>query len=301
MGRLTDLGAVVLCGGQSSRMKFPKAMLPFGNKRMLTHITDLIRVEIEHITVVAYPDQTLPELNHEIQVVHDTVAFQGPLSGILSGFQTSGQPDWLFVTATDAPLLKLDLVSYLFEIAQQSDYDVVMPFDGKYHYPLTAIYKRRPVLQKVEELLNEQRYRPVFLLESLSHQLISVDDLRGVDPNLDSFKNINSRNEYRTLLKSNHLEIPAEFQAPNIRIEFYGITRLLTKTSITTIQADNTTELIEIMAQTYPDLIGTVIVKQRLHPAFRLVRNTTDFIENDDSVTLNEGDTIMVINADAGG
>lgn len=301
MGPLKDLGAVVLCGGQSSRMKFPKAMLTFGNKRMLTHITDIIREQIEHITVVASPDQTLPELNQAIQVVHDTVAFQGPLSGILSGFQTEDQPDWLFVMATDAPLLNLNLVSYLFEIAQKSDCDIVMPFDGKYHYPLTAIYKRRPVLQKVEELLNEQRYRPVFLLESLSHRLISVDDLRSVDPNLDSFKNINNRNEYRTLLKSNHLEIPAEFQAPNIRIEFYGITRLLTKTSTTTIQAENTTELIEIMAETYPELIGAVIVNQRLHPAFRLVRNATNFIENDDSVTLNEGETIMVINADAGG
>lgn len=300
MGRITNLGAVILCGGQSSRMGYPKALLPFGDKTLLTHMIDLLAQRVENITVVASPQQILPPLDPEIKVVYDQVAFQGPLSGMLTGFESTDQSEFLFVTATDTPLLQWQVVKHMYDRSVENHYDIVIPYNGQHHYPLTAIYHRETVLHKIKELLGSRRYRPVYLMEDLFHLKVLLDEFRSIDPDLASFRNLNSRADYRELLNTLNMEVPKEFDPPEIQVEFYGVTRLLIGSANTHVLADDTDALTDCLSLKFPSLIGTVIVDGKLHPAFRFVKNASEFL-SEGRVGLKQGDSIMLIHADAGG
>ena len=45
-------------------------------------------------------------------------------------------------------------------------------------------------------LLAEKRLRPLFLVEELKARIVTEDELRDVDPTLESFRNCNTPEEY---------------------------------------------------------------------------------------------------------
>ena len=63
-----EKGAIILCGGKSSRMGRDKATLPFGSEVMLQRVIRLVSqvVNVHRIVVVAAPGQALPEKADEL-------------------------------------------------------------------------------------------------------------------------------------------------------------------------------------------------------------------------------------------
>src|SRR3954471_21362428 len=82
-------GAVILCGGKSSRMGQDKAALPFGPETMLQRVARLISevVDPKNLVVVAEADQSLPVLPVGVTVAHDSRQFRGPLEGLATGLR----------------------------------------------------------------------------------------------------------------------------------------------------------------------------------------------------------------------
>ena len=82
-------GAVILCGGQSSRMGRDKATLPFGPELMLQRVIRIIAgvVESTAIVIVAAPDQILPDLPKNVIVTRDEHPGRGPLEGLAGGLR----------------------------------------------------------------------------------------------------------------------------------------------------------------------------------------------------------------------
>src|SRR3954454_8053425 len=78
-------GALILCGGKSSRMGYPKALLPFGPELMLQRVVRLLGEVVAPMVVVAAPDQVLPILPRGVLVARDERAGRGPLQGLLAG------------------------------------------------------------------------------------------------------------------------------------------------------------------------------------------------------------------------
>jgi len=299
MALIPRFGAIILCGGQSRRMGFSKALLPFGKKTMIENAIDILDQIASEIVVVASPDQILPDLGSKIKIVRDPIAYQGPLTGMQSGLRRiSDQIDSVFITATDSPLLKPELIHHLSN--QSENFDLVMPFDGKYYYPLTSVYKVKPVLEKVNQLIREDRHRPFFLMEALDSKTIHVNELKEFDPNLDSFRNINTPADYRNILRITNMTIPEEFMAPAVNVEFYGVPRLITKVANATLEAENLAELISELSRNFPQLKGPVIVNETLHPAYRLMRGTSEFLM-DLQTPLVANDKILILAVDAGG
>ncbi|MCG8449481.1 MAG: molybdenum cofactor guanylyltransferase [Pirellulales bacterium] len=189
-------GAIVLCGGKSSRMGYPKAMLPFGQERMLQRVVRLVSTVVtpEHIVVVAAPRQELPPLPREVTVAHDRREGRGPLEGLAAGLATLGKRvDAAYATSCDVPLLLPQLVVQMFELL--GDYDVAVPQDEKFHHPLAACY-RVSVLQQVENLLAADRLRPQFLFDEVNTRKVPVEALRTVDAELASLRNLNTPDDY---------------------------------------------------------------------------------------------------------
>ena len=195
-----EQGAIILCGGKSSRMGRDKATLPFGPEQMLQRVVRLLGqvVDLGKIVVVAAPGQTLPELPVGVSVAHDSRQARGPLEGLAAGLRSlSGRADAVYATSCDVPLLVPSFVERMFDLL--GEYDIAVPRDGQHHHPLAAVY-RLTVLAHVQKLLDADRLRPRFLFDEVNTREVPVEELRSVDPQLSTLENLNHPEDYRAAL-----------------------------------------------------------------------------------------------------
>lgn len=203
--------AIVLCGGKSSRMGYPKWKLPFGGETMLQRILRIVGDTAQTRVVVTAPGQTVLELGHGVHVVADAREDRGPLEGIYAGLAAvPAYVEAAFVTSCDAPLLRPEFISKLFD--QLGPYDAVVPREEKFHHPLAAVYRPsvRPVIGKLLE--NDQR-RPIFLFDQVETRRVHVEEFRDVDPELDSLRNLNDADSYFAVLQKSGFDrrlVPAD-------------------------------------------------------------------------------------------
>jgi molybdopterin-guanine dinucleotide biosynthesis protein A len=193
-------GAIILCGGKSSRMGRDKATLPFGPELMLQRVVRLLgeTAARDNLVVVAAPNQSLPAVSGDVLIVRDTREYRGPLEGLATGLHALVERvDAVYATACDVPLLVPAFVDHMFELLD--DFDIAVPFDGQHHHPLAAIY-RTTVLPEIQKLLDADRLRPRFLFDEVRTREVPVDDLRAVDPRLSTLENLNYEENYRNAL-----------------------------------------------------------------------------------------------------
>lgn len=193
-------GAVILCGGKSSRMGRDKATLPFGPESMLQRVVRLIgeAVELDRVVVVAASSQALPELPSRVSIVRDAQESRGPLEGLATGLGAlNDRVDAAYATACDVPLLVPHFVTRMFELLD--DYDIAVPYDGEYHHPLAAVY-RTSVFATARRLIAAQCMRPRHLFDEVRTRQVPVDALRVVDAQLASLRNLNYESDYLAAL-----------------------------------------------------------------------------------------------------
>lgn len=197
-GIAPETGGIVLCGGRSSRMGRPKALLPFGQEVLLQRTVRILGEVVNPVVVVAAPGQDLPTLSPSVIVARDEQAYLGPLNGLAAGLAVLvGRVDVAYLSACDVPFLRPTFVRRVVE--RLGDAAICLPEVDGYKHPLTGAY-RVDVLAEARELLAAGQLRPVFLAERLPTRLLTAADFADVDPNLDSLRNVNTPEEYSVAL-----------------------------------------------------------------------------------------------------
>ena len=192
------IGGLLLCGGKSTRMGTSKALLPFRGWTMVEQVFATLQQVVDPIVVVAAVDQEFPELELERAIMaRDERPECGPLEAIRVGLQSlPATCEAAFVTSCDVPLLKPEFIRYV--IDQLSEFDAVVPFEGKFAHPLAAVYRTR-VVSTIDELIANDLWRPRFLIDRVNSCRVDVEELRSVDRDLDSLRNINRPEDYEAL------------------------------------------------------------------------------------------------------
>jgi molybdopterin-guanine dinucleotide biosynthesis protein A len=202
-----SFGAVILCGGQSRRMGKPKAWLPIGDEMMLQRVVRIVREAISGpIIAVAAADQSLPPLPADVVITHDDRPDRGPSEGLAAGFKkliqitADEKPcEAAFVTSCDVALLRPAFVRCVCE--SLGDFDAAVPqIDGRVH-PLGAAYRVATVLPEIATLLATDQLAVRSLFERIRTRYLSDAELRMIDPQLDSFRNINTPEDYEAALR----------------------------------------------------------------------------------------------------
>ena len=194
------IGGVVLCGGKSSRMGRPKLSLPFGSELMLPRVVRIMSEVVSPIVVVAATGQDLPELPSNVRIVRDEQEYLGPLAGIelgLRALQESGV-EAAYVSSCDVPLLQTAFIAEM--IRRLGTHELAVPREGDFHHPLAGVY-RVSLVERVRCLVAEQRLRPLFLIQQSDSVEVPVNELRGVDPELQSLRNVNRPEDYAAVLQ----------------------------------------------------------------------------------------------------
>ncbi|MEA2463002.1 MAG: hypothetical protein QOJ98_749 [Acidobacteriota bacterium] len=195
-----NAAGIVLCGGKSTRMGSPKALLPFGAETMLQRVVRLLATVVSPIVVVSAPGQSLPDLRPEVIITRDEQEGRGPLEGLRAGLKAlPGTSEAAYVTSCDVPLLVPGFVRQMIDLL--GDHEIaVMDIDG-FPHPLSAVY-RRTTLPHVEALLAHDRLRPVFLFDAVRTRRVRPAEMVSVDPELLTLRNLNTREDYREALSS---------------------------------------------------------------------------------------------------
>jgi len=282
-----------------------KAWLPFGGERLLQRVVRLVSPAVKHVAVVAAPGQELPELPASVILARDPVVGKGPLQGLAAGLTAlPDEVELAYATATDVPFLHPEWIGRLAALIGEND--MAIPACDGYHHPLAALYRRRTVLPAIVTLLGADRLRPVFLMETVSTRVVLADELREIDPNLGTLRNLNTPEDYEAALRDDSMagtETPMtedDAEPHWITIELYGVPRLRAGISRLNVEAATLGDALLALGQAAPALVGTVLDAAKLNPAYTANLNGDRFI-SDPATPLADGDSLLLLAVDVGG
>jgi molybdopterin-guanine dinucleotide biosynthesis protein A len=189
--------AIILAGGKGSRLNFAeKALLELQGKPILNHIIETLSKCVDEIIVVARDEDQQRKLQRSgVRIVRDEVRGFGPVAGICTGLRAS-RSEYAFVTACDMPFIKAEVVDLLFRKA--IGYDVAIPYPPE---PLHAVYKCKTTIAASSAAIRKREGAIMYVVNSLSVNYVSKEDIRAVDPDLCTFVNINSLEDVEILNK----------------------------------------------------------------------------------------------------
>lgn len=184
-----SLNAIILAGGRSSRMGEDKGALPFGDESMLDRIVRIVRSIADDVIVVARREQGVPA---SVTVVHDPVEDLGPLAGIAAGLAAS-KTDLNIVVACDMPLIEPEVLRRL--VSMIGDHDACVAVASGHASALCGVYRSR-VAKDAQALLDSGERRVMRLLDRLQTKRVDAALLRDIDPDLETFISVDTREKY---------------------------------------------------------------------------------------------------------
>jgi molybdopterin-guanine dinucleotide biosynthesis protein A len=197
MNVIADCGGIVISGGKSRRMGADKASLPFAGTTMLASVVETLLQVTSPVCVIASKGQVLPKLPSDVMIGFDENSNRGPLAGLLAGLKLlQAKSKLAFCASCDSPLLHPEVVRLV--IGKLGEGEIAAPFDGLYWSPLCAVY--RVELAERIECLSSGIDGPNALIQRSESVRVSFEELRRVDPDLRSFVNVNTPEEYKKAL-----------------------------------------------------------------------------------------------------
>jgi len=180
--------AIVLAGGRSRRLGQDKALLDLGQGPLLARTVQVAAALCSEVVVVTDVPGRYRELALPVRWASDRLPGRGPLAGLEAGLRAIGN-EFALLLACDLPFLSLRLLAHM--LAQERDYEALVPFwEGRWH-PLHAVYARS-CLSRVEELLQEGEGRMEALLPRLRLRVLPPEEIGRIDPQGLSLFNLNT-------------------------------------------------------------------------------------------------------------
>ncbi len=192
-----SLAGVVLAGGASQRMGRDKANLTIpepaggpGARTMIERVVDVVAQCCDPVFVMAAQGQPLPAL--PARIVRDELRGMGPLPATARALRAAAEAGarLAFVCAVDMPLLAADVIDDLVRRANETNADVVLPWDGRDHY-LAAVY-RTDLAERADALVAAGERKMRALVDASDTQRIVLPDAR-------SLTNVNTEADLRAL------------------------------------------------------------------------------------------------------
>lgn len=200
-----DAVAIVLAGGRSSRFgpaPGGKAAAEFDGESFLMRVCRTLSTEVPRVIVVAAPRQTVPALPAAAEVVRDTMPAAGPLAGLADGLRHalvagSPAPRVAVFAACDIPLLHAAVVRLLLGAARQPGVRWAVP-QVLGHPQVLLSAASVGILAEIQAAVAAGVRSPQAVLATLAAAdpgavcVLDEARVRGVDPGLDSFRDVDT-------------------------------------------------------------------------------------------------------------
>jgi molybdopterin-guanine dinucleotide biosynthesis protein A len=182
--------AIILAGGQASRMQGEKPLRLLRGRTLLRHAVDLVAGLADEI-LISTGVRDLPTLKG-LKAVADPPEFagKGPLAGVLAGLETATQGRAL-VLACDLPNLPPALLKRLLDTLA-GDCDCVWTEHAGHPEPLVAALNVTPARKAVRNALSAKAYKVVPCWERMAHCVLGEPELAEFVPLERAFANLNT-------------------------------------------------------------------------------------------------------------
>ncbi len=194
---------IILAGGRSTRMGRDKAFLPLPDDASTTfveHLAALLAAQCSEVVLVVRNQEQATLYEHlGIPIVTDEMPDVGPLMGLYTGLRNISASHAL-VMAVDMPFVQPEMVTFLLS-QPLAETLLLVPVVNDIPQVLCAVYSR-VILPLIEERLRAGRRDPRSLLDVASVRYMDEAQLRGIDPQLRSFINVNTPRDYSPLSAS---------------------------------------------------------------------------------------------------
>jgi molybdenum cofactor guanylyltransferase len=194
-----ELAILILAGGQSERLGCLKAFYTLENKPMIMHVFDRVAGLSKEIFISCkLGREGIENLFPDVKVVVDKSREKGPLAGLMETLPFVSS-EYVAVLACDNPMVKPEVVRLIFGRARGHD-AAILRWPNGYLEPLQAVYRTESLLAAVESAMRLGWKRLGEIVDSLNDVIyVSPDELRTVDPELESFANVNSHDDIARL------------------------------------------------------------------------------------------------------
>ena len=149
-----NLAALILAGGQSSRMGEDKALVTYKGIPMLQHVYQVAAACTENVYVLSSWNERYQEiLPPECHFLIESQTRRGPLFGFAEGL-TQISADWILLLACDLPLLNREILQdWINQLSElPSSIDALVPQRSGTWEPMCGFY-RRQVLTQLQDFL----------------------------------------------------------------------------------------------------------------------------------------------------
>ena len=218
--RRGDAMAIVLAGGSGRRLgsaaagdKAPvdrspvdKAAVELAGRTLLDRVVTAVAGEVDGVIVVTAPGRPPPACRVPVEIVPDSRPGAGPLAGLADGLRHARQRQpacrRAIVVSCDLPLLRPALLGMLLDRVAEPGRRWVVPVVGGHPQPLVSALAI-DCLAEVEARLATGAHDLRGLLADLRHTgpaavlELGEDDLRRLDPGLDSFRDVDTPADLR--------------------------------------------------------------------------------------------------------
>ncbi len=176
-----------MAGGQSRRMGKDKAFIEYDGVTMIERVINAVAPCVESVVIIA----NKPELYEKfgLPVYPDTIVGMGPLSGLYTAFDKTGA-DEILMAACDMPQINREIVQFIVDNPAGAE-DAVIPLVGGKEQGLLAVYRRSAIEKHIDRIKAVSIQFDEFR-HGLDKLLIDERQLRKIEPELQSFRNINS-------------------------------------------------------------------------------------------------------------
>ena len=188
--RAANVTAIVLAGGRSSRFGRDKLAEPVLGTPLLARAIDAVRPIATEVLAVAAPgaDLGVPE---GVRVVHDPIAFEGPLSGLVTGLGAATEPLAIVVGGDSPSLVLAVLASMLDRLGGPGIQAVALQHEGRVR-PLPLVVQRDPALVHARALLEAGERRLRAIMDRLEVEVIPELVWRELDPDAATVRDIDT-------------------------------------------------------------------------------------------------------------
>ena len=184
-----NLTGIILSGGKSIRMGENKAFIKIEGTPIIQRIQTLFERLFDEIIIVTHEKELFSNLHAKIY--SDIIPHRGVLGGLYTGLFFSSFT-FSFCVACDMPFLNESVIKYLMKNIENSDIVVPKTRDGL--HPLHAIYSKN-CIDPIKKMIDQGKYRVVDFYPMVKVKIIDENEFVSLDPNRESFINVNTPEE----------------------------------------------------------------------------------------------------------
>ena len=179
--------AIVLAGGDSTRMKRDKGLLDLAGEPMVCRVADGVSGVVDEVLIVVGSAEQQGEytdvLGDRAEALIDVYGDGSPLVGAITGLRRARE-EYALITACDMPFVSPDVVRWLFDEAEGHD-GATFEWPNGWIEPFFSVYRVEPSLRIARDLFEEKNMRLRMILRRLPDvKHIPIDSLRERDPEL---------------------------------------------------------------------------------------------------------------------